>query len=218
MKPNARSKRSSRQRGAAIFIVAVTLALLATMGIYGLTATRNDVVAAGHLRENTQLQHADNGALMAAAESFTPGTAAQLVRDMVDPLRRSNQATGTPCKTSNAPTNNANTQNAEACLRLTEAQMQVLAASINPWNGPLFSATSLGSNPDQPYFRVEITNPIEVPGPAGMSSEGSAGSQVFFAEVTVTVFVDMKTDGDAGTPADSTMLGRGRLTVGPYRR
>ena len=200
--------------GAAIFIVAVTLALLASMGIYGLSSAANDVSAAGYLRQNTQAQHLDEGVLMATAESITPGTAAQIVRDMVDPNSRSNTTT-IPCKSANAPTSNLATTTAEACIRLTESQMKVLAANVNAWTGPVFQPGGLGI-PQDPYFRVEITNPIEVPGPAGNSGDGQAGAQMYFAQVTVTIYVDLKTD--AGAAPDATMLGRGRLTVGPYRR
>ena len=46
-----KAARRRTQRGAALFVVAVTLALLAAMGVYGLTATALDVRAAGHSRE-----------------------------------------------------------------------------------------------------------------------------------------------------------------------
>ncbi len=209
----ARLRRESG--GAAIFIVAVTLALLASLGVYGLTSTANDIAASGLLRQSTQAQHADEAALMAAAESFTPATAAQLVRDMKDPSKRSNQqATGTArCRSANAPTTNIATQDAEACRKLTETEMFNLSKNVNEWVSPtLFDSTSFGAVVQKPVVTVEITNPIEVPGPAGNSTD----TQMYFAQVTATVYVDMRTS--ATDPVESAMLGRGLMTVGPYKR
>ena len=64
-----------------MFVVAVTLGLLAAMGVYGLSATAMDIRAAGHFRENAQAQSAAEHAIMLTAETFTPGTAGEIVRD-----------------------------------------------------------------------------------------------------------------------------------------
>ena len=53
----ARARARRRSAGAAMFIVAVTLGLLAAMGVYGLSATAYDIRAAGHGRAAAQVQH-----------------------------------------------------------------------------------------------------------------------------------------------------------------
>src|SRR4051812_10073630 len=70
----ARARARHESAGAAMFIVAVTLGLLAAVGVYGLSATAMDVRAAGHMRESAQAQSAAEHALLLTAESFTPGT------------------------------------------------------------------------------------------------------------------------------------------------
>ncbi|CAN5917725.1 hypothetical protein BH11MYX4_BH11MYX4_13540 [soil metagenome] len=47
----ARARARRRNAGAVMFIVAVTLGLLAVMGVYGLSATSADIRSAGHMRE-----------------------------------------------------------------------------------------------------------------------------------------------------------------------
>ena len=214
----ARLRRESG--GAAIFIVAVTLALLASLGVYGLTSTANDIAASGLLRQSTQAQHADEAALMAAAESFTPSTAAQLVRDMKDPIRRSNQqVTGSGrCKSANAPTSNIATQDAEACRKMTEQEMYNLSKNVNEWVATtMFDTTSFGSVVQKPVVTVEVTNPVEVPGPAGNSlGDGSSSLQSYYSLVTATVYVDMRTS--PSEPVETAVLGRGLMTIGPYSR
>ena len=66
----ARARRQSE--GAVMFIVAVTLGLLAAMGVYGLTATQADIKSAGHMREALQAQRAGEHALSWRRRPSTP--------------------------------------------------------------------------------------------------------------------------------------------------
>ncbi len=230
----ARARRDSA--GAAMFIVAVTLALLAAMGVYGLSATAVDVRAAGHLRQAAQAQSAAEHALMLTADSFTPGTSAEIVRAM-----QSGQTAGgtdiqaTKCKTANPFNLVTNPENraAQACLSWSMSEMARIAQRVNQWNDgatnapfdpgaantfSTFSPQSFGDVPQRPFVRVEITNPVDVPPPPGTA----LNDRYTFTQVTVTTFVDMKNAADQATaatlPAESVAQGRGRITVGPYFR
>jgi hypothetical protein len=232
----ARTRRDSA--GAAMFIVAVTLALLAAMGVYGLSATAVDVRAAGHLRQAAQAHAAAEHALMLTADSFTPGTSAEIIRAM----QSGRTTTGTPadiqatnCKTANPfnLTTNAEHRAAQACLSWSMSEMARIAQRVNQWrdgatNSPFdpsaantfstFSPQSFGDVPQRPFVRVEVTNPVDVPPPPGTG----LNDRFTFTQVTVTTFVDMKTAADQPTaatlPAESVAQGRGRITVGPYFR
>lgn len=225
-----RARLRKRSAGAAMFIVAVTLALLAAMGVYGLTSTQNDVRAAGHFRQAAQSQHVAEAAGMAVAETFTPGTTPKLIQDMRDPLRSSNVSTR-PCKSANAPTGNVATRDSEACLSFGEAELASISKSTNkfqptanPWLScgggpdtcPFFDKRSFGEITLRPALRVEVTNPTDsTTVPPGMQLE------LTFTQVTVTVYVDLREDNTntttwLTTPPESVALARGRFTVGPY--
>jgi hypothetical protein len=209
-----------------MFIVAVTLGLLAAMGVYGLTATAVDVRSAGHLRESAQAASAAEHALILTAESFTPGTTGEIVKAMqAGRTAAGTDIQATHCTTSN-PFNSATNPEfraAQACLSWSVAEMTAIAKGVNAWTldsttNSTFTPESFGQVPNWPYMRVEITNPVDIPPPPGTG----LNDRFTFTQVTVTTFVDMKNATDAATaatvPAESVAQGRGRLTVGPYFR
>jgi hypothetical protein len=212
----ARARRD--QRGAVMFIVVVTLGLLAAMGAYGLSATRADVKASGSMRDALQAQAAGQQAVAMTAESFNPAAVQALV------LKMSGDGRTTNCKTA-APYVGPNPAPAAAqCVRLSEDEMKKIALadgiSGNPWittNGNAFSDDAFGPgplppapNPIRPYTTVEVSNPLDVPPPAG---SGYDPSKLRFTQVTATVFVNVK---DSATSASrSVVVSRGRMTVGP---
>jgi len=222
-----------------MFIVAVTLALLAAMGVYGLTATAVDVRSAGHLRQAAQAQAAAEHALMLTADTFTPGTSGELIKAM-----QAGQTSGgvdiqaTKCRTAN-PYNlatNAEQRAAQACLSWSLSEMARISHKVNTWrdgtSGSLFDPNdstmvnqfstftpqSFGDVAQRPFARVEVTNPVDIPPPPG----SAINDRFTYTQVTVTTFVDMKNATDQATartlPAESVAQGRGRITVGPYFR
>jgi hypothetical protein len=208
-----------------MFIVAITLGLLAAMGIYGLSATALDVRSAGHLREAAQAQSAAEHALMLTADTFTPGTSGEIIRAMQSGRGTAGDIQATNCKTANPfdPTTNAENRGAQACLSWSVKEMENIARSVNPWKldpttQSTFTPQSFGVVPNRPFVRVEITNPVDIPPPPGTG----LNDRFTFTQVTVTTFVDMKNAPDtataATTRAESVAQGRGRLTVGPYFR
>jgi hypothetical protein len=208
-----------------MFIVAMTLSMLAAMGIYGLSATSMDIRSAGHVREALQAQRAGEHALIATAETFNPATATGLVATM---MGGSGKQT-TTCKTAAPFTGNAETRSSEACLRLvlcdpaepscTSREMDQIAKLVNAWpTTGAYSGASFGPAPPAPFaqlypfVRVEITNPVDVPPPPG---SGTDPTQSRFSQVTVTVFTELRAT--LTSPAQSSITGRGRLTVGPIQ-
>jgi hypothetical protein len=225
---SARTRARARRRGegAAMFIVAVTLGILAAMGVYGLTATSVDIRSAGHLREAAQGQSAAEHAIAITADSFTPGTAGELIRAMQSGTGGAGDVQATHCQTANAFNTasepNSQYRGAQACLSWNVNEMEHINFGVNQWKNltgaagsadrTTFSTVSFGEVPDKPYLRVEITNPVDIPPPPGTS----LNDRYTFTQVTATVFVDMKTA--STTAADSSIVGRGRMTVGPYFR
>lgn len=207
----ARARARRRNAGAVMFIVAVTLGLLAVMGVYGLSATSADIRSAGHMREALQGQRAGESAFIMTAETFNPTIAQGLVQQMTDATGQARD-----CTTAVTPyTGNADTRFAEACIRLTPERMTNLANSVTPlaWAvspptvQPGFTSKSFGDALNQPYITVEVTNPI--------NTEVSAGNSqtVRYSQLTVTTLVQLKSS--PLLPAETAVAGRGRITVGP---
>jgi hypothetical protein len=211
-----------------MFIVAITLGMLAAMGVYGLSATAVDVRSAGHLREAAQAQSAAEHALVLTADSFTPGTSAELVKAMMAGRTSGGvDVQATKCVTSNrfdTPTEpNIQYRAAQACLSWSVNEMARINSGVNPWTtldtttGSTFAPDSFGDVNSKAFLRVEITNPVDVPPPPGTA----INDRFTFTQVTVTTFVDMKNATPAtaaSTPAQTIAQGRGRMTVGPYFR
>lgn len=194
-----------------LFIVAVTLGLLAVMGVYGLTAASNDVRAAGDMRQALQGQRAGEAGMIMTAETFNPTVAATLVAQM------SNNAgqTTVGCKSAGNYTGAIATRDAEACLVLDPLHMKMISQFVNgganQWvsvSGAQdgFTLQSFGPVAQQPYVTVELTNPIDVP-------NSKYSKTVHFTQLTATVYVQTKAS--ATTAATSVVKGRGRVTVGP---
>jgi hypothetical protein len=216
----ARARARRRNAGAVMFIVAVTLGLLAVMGVYGLSATSADIRSAGHMREALQAQRAGDAALTMTAETFNPTIAQGLVTQM-----SLGQGQARDCVTAAQPyTGNVETRAAEACIRLDPSRMMTIANTSNPltpnaWVAdpaparPGFTEKSFGDVFSRPYINVEVTNPINTEVTAGNSQT------VRYSQLTVTVFVQLKNVPLAGnpltTPAETVVAGRGRVTVGP---
>jgi hypothetical protein len=199
-----RARARSREAGAVMFIVVVTLGLLAAMGVYGLSAASADVRAAGHMREALQAQKAGEHALTMTAETLNPKTVGPLVAQMSTLGRTANCKTAGPL-----PGGATSVPPGAACLRLTEVGMRAAAGTVTPWNAvPAFAPDSFGAVKSVPTVSVELSNPFDVQRPG-------FDATMRFTQVTATVFVDVRSTVDVGAPAQSIVSGRGRLTVGP---
>jgi hypothetical protein len=194
-----------------MFIVVVTLGLLAAMGVYGLSAASADIKSAGHMREALQAQKAGESALITTAETFNPASAKGLVEAMSGPKRTMN------CKTATSYSGPLPAPPQAACLRLSTDEMKVVADGIagngpNPWVStvPPFAPDSFGAITNKPFVQVEISNPVDIPPPPGSGYDPATQR---FTQVTATVYVEVKSASAAA--AESVVAGRGRMTVGP---
>ena len=200
----ARGRRHSD--GAVMFIVVVTLGLLAAMGVYGLTAASADIKSAGHMREALQAQKAGEHALITTAETFNPASAKALVEAMSGLKRTTN------CKTATSYTGALPAPPQASCLRLGTDEMKSVGDGVNPWAStvPPVASDRFGAIANKPFVQVEISNPVDVPPPPGSGYDPATQR---FTQVTATVYVQVKSATTA--PAESVVAGRGRMTVGP---
>lgn len=218
----ARARARRGQRGASLFVVAITLGLLGAMGVYGLGAASSDMRAVSHLREGLHAQRVAEDAMVMSAEAFNPMTGPRLVQDLTA------NTTSSVCKRSARPSSGASTatqyQNVEGCLAITTDQLQKIVngavggtgnwpAAATPFTSQSFfpaAATSLEQSL-QPNVTIEVTNAVEAPIPPGWDEN----KDVFY-EVTVTPVAKMAIANNSGA-TESTVLGRGRIVIGPAR-
>ncbi|MBS2011842.1 MAG: hypothetical protein JST00_03050 [Deltaproteobacteria bacterium] len=208
-----RARRRRDSAGAAMFIVAVTLGLLAVMGLYGLTATAADIRAAGHTRETLQAQKTAEHAMVVTAELLTPSRA----KEIYEAMYGNGDANTKNCLSTPAFTGAADRRDAEACRRLTLGELAQYSNMTRPPFTPKSfgdvqnNATTVGGDgvalggSTSNTVQVELSNPIDVP-IVGSTTEKKV-------QVTITVYATLRPT--ATQPPQTVMTGRGRLTIGP---
>lgn len=196
------------QRGAVVFIVAMTLTLLALMGVYAISNTATEVRSAGYVRQATQAHYLSEYALTAVANHVTSSNA----DFMVNTLLLGQSSPTTDCLS--VPTYITASAIARACIRFNQTQLEEM------WQGrPLLTEYSLGQRGNttmQGTVFAEFTNPTLTQPPPGFDQ----ALGLSFARVTVTTGGSVQAGGFDPTRLENRTLemGRARLTVGPVRR
>lgn len=199
-----RALRRRREGGAIMFIVATTLALLATMGVYALAAASTEAKTSGYVRQAAQAQYISELAAMATAESVTAANADYFVNVLMRSAQQDRNCMSAAAYDSTYATSSAV---AQSCWRFSKKELET------NWNAALLSSESLtpATQLDVDFF-AEMTNPVAVQPPPGFDLNLGLG----FARVTITT-------GGVLIPASaaashSMQLGRARFVVGPIRK
>lgn len=206
----ARVARRRRSRGAVVFIVAMTLALLALMGVYAISGSAAEVRSAGFVRQATQAHYLSEYAMSATANHVNSTNAdfivnSRLLSAATSPFPPTNDCLSVPTYAS------ANISAvARACVRFTQNDLEGQYAGR-----PLLTEQSLGQpgiSLMQGTIFAEFSNPTLTQPPPGYDL--SLG--LSFARVTVTTGGSVQ---PAGAPQSRTLeMGRARMIVGPIRR
>jgi hypothetical protein len=216
-----RSRRRLREGGAAMFIVAMTIAVLASVGIYALAAASIELRTAGNERQSTQTHYlAEYGILGAAHELF--GTKAQLYVGMMiqqpEPLCVS--LPGVP--TTADPLT-------KACRRLPDTELSqgwTGTPTTVPYTGaapytPGVAPGSFGATPTNGGFFVELTDPTQLSAPARYALDQNFCFLELAATstgVTKPVFAWQQTaDQTAQFGGEGVEMQRARIIVGPVK-
>lgn len=196
-----------------MFIVAVTLGLLAVMGVYGLTSTAADIRSAGHTRETLQAQKTAEHSLGITAELLTPAKA----KEIYDAMYGNGDSNTKNCFSTPAYTGAGDRRDAEACKRLSLLELGVQSNMTRPpftnrsFGDVTNNATAAGSDgmsiggTTSNTIQVELSNPVDVP-IVGSTTEKKV-------QVTITVYTTLRPT--AASPPETVVTGRGRLTIGP---
>src|ERR1700728_3330974 len=92
-------QRSSRRRGsagAAMFVVAMTMAVLVSVGVYALAASANETRTAGNERQSTQTHYLADYGIVGAAHEVTSTRAQFFLTQMMSPTYRDASCTSLP--------------------------------------------------------------------------------------------------------------------------
>jgi hypothetical protein len=165
-------RRRRRDAGAVMFIVAMTLAVIAAMGMYALNVAATEVKTAGFVRQEMQVHYLSEFAVLGAAQTVggpTSGMYALQARN--SPATNCVSIYGTPTTAGTLPL---------ACRTLGSADMGATwtppIAPLAAWSANA-SETTRGSVglPMAPDFYVELTDPN--PLPVGRCATGFDTSQ-----------------------------------------
>ncbi len=221
----AKRRAALRQRdeGAVMFIVAMTIAVLASVGVYALAAAATEVRTSGNERQNTQTHYLAEYGVLGAAREMSGARALFTVKLMKSTTYQDTNCVSLQGVPSTAPAS------AKACVRMGAAE---LGAS---WKVPQVVAQYGGNNSTQPYtanippgtfgltpmngdFFVELTEPMQLSAPARYSTSANA----CFAQITVTsvgftqpVFPGVLNTTTAQYGGEGVETQRARLVAGP---
>jgi hypothetical protein len=219
-----RAARRRRESGAAMFIVAMTLAVLASVGVYALAAASNEVRTSGNERQNTQTHYLSQYGILVASEEVA-STKAQLYLGLMMGSPDAN-CVGVPQPGAGTTLDPMIT----ACRRMGANEFQTSAGN---WLAPAtigYTGTvpfagsvppgSLGAIPLKADFYVELSAPTSTRNATGYG----LNTQSCFIQFTATSFGLTQPQYLAGgpNPASTTFLGgegiemqRARLVAGP---
>jgi hypothetical protein len=185
-----RSSRRAHAAGAAMFVVAMCVAVLASVGVYALAAAANEVMTSGNERQSTQTHYLADYGVQAAAHAVSGATAQLYFNVMTIPAPG---ATALPsCSSVPVPSGVVPPPASLACAQLgsvdlaktwTQAQATISYAGTVPYQGGV-APGSFGLTPLAGDFFVELTDPEKAAAPAGFSQDSPLCVIQFTATVT----------------------------------
>ena len=205
-----RARRRHQSRGAIIFIVAMTLSLLAAMGVYALAATTAEARVSGYQRQAAQTHYTTEMGLGSAVDALSAENASFIERQM-------KVAPSTLCLST--PVAGPTVSNlAKQCARLTPTYFSskwtadnsgVTTAAMNMTNnlwGPIL--TGAGTPDLKGDFVGEVTEPITGGNQAGFDTNNGK----CFRRFTISGY---------GKMVDSPKIlsqeaARARVSAGPF--
>jgi hypothetical protein len=217
-KRRARARR--RQSGAAMFIVAMTLAVLASVGVYALAAAATEIKTSGNERQNTQTHYLAEYGIIGAAHEIT-ATAAKWHLGIMLSANRDVSCVALP----NVPPSPPSDPMISACRRLGSTELAALwtasgATVIVPYGGttPFVPTTPPGSFGPVPMggdFFVELTDPMPAPRATRYDMNKMCFYQLTVTGTGTTRPVFPNVDPTPQFAAEGVEVQRARLVAGP---
>jgi hypothetical protein len=213
-----RGSRRRRDAGAVMFIVAMTLAVLASIGVYALAAASNEVKTAGNERQSAQTHYMSQYGILTAAEELASAKAQLYLGLMLS-------APDTNC----ISLQGVNTVGADpmvaACRRMTATEFYTASnwsmkptvtyqsMTNTPFDPQVALPGSLGPVPVTADFFVELTAPTM----ASAATRYALNAQFCFIQFTATSMGETQPQYGASVyfGGESLEMQRARLVAGP---
>jgi len=168
-----RALRRRHSAGAAMFVVAMTMAVLVSVGVYALAASANETRTAGNERQSTQTHYLADYGIVGAAHEVSSSRAQLFLNQMMSPTYRDQLCTSLPAP----PAAFATYPQMLACRRMGAVELGMTWAipPTQPYNNtttftaPYTAAAtpgSLGPVPMSADFYVELTEPTQYSTPS----------------------------------------------------
>ncbi len=212
-----RAQRRRREGGAVMFIVAMTLAVLASVGIYALAAASNEVRTSGNERQSSQTHYLAQYGILAASQELAATKAQFYLGLMLSP-----QTTDTSCVSLPGVPATADPMT-RACRRIGATELAVGSGwATTPTvaytaTTPFTSAPgSLGPTPTKADFFVEFTAPTMASPP----SRYALNLSFCFVQFTATSTGITLPQTDPTHPyygGEGVEMQRARLVAGPIQ-
>jgi len=220
-----------------MFVVAMTLAVLSTIGAWALQSAALEVRMAGYERQSTQTHYLAEYGVMDAMQDLSPGTAQAVVQGAMCGVPTANgvvhaACVSVPCvdftqfpvaSTCSEVTVPGTVHSvkpvAGTCWRWEANAMGggfPVATTMNPIDGADGGVSgapgSLGATNTQGSFSAEVTEVGQGPAPSGFSQSSTPGAPTFYWAM-VTSYGRTSTAGSNSSEGDEQL--RARLEVGP---
>jgi hypothetical protein len=203
-----------------MFVIAMTIAVLASVGMYALAAASSEVRTAGNERQNTQTHYLASFGILGATHELT-SSRAELYKNLM--ISNPDTCLSLPGV---LPTADALVK---ACRRISAAELGApwaVKPPIDAYGGQTPFAVgvtpgSLGPMPMSGDFYIELTNPVQL----SAARRYSIDLNFCFLQLTATatgitqpLFPWQKTaDTSAQFAGEGTEMQRARLIAGPVR-
>ncbi len=205
----ARARRRRDEGGAVLFIVAMTLAVLASLGMYALTRTSDEVKTSGYARQAAQAHYLAEYGILGEANDVNPQTAQLYLGLMRNASRADTKCISLPQPQTGLPYSQL------ACRRMGSSEI------ATKWIGAAaMPTTPYGQNGMAGDFFVELTDPVQAQPPQGFDLRLG----LCFAQFTVTsIGLLQPTVANSGNTEqqfygnEGVEMARARFTAGPIR-
>jgi Tfp pilus assembly protein PilX len=215
-----RSSRRRREAGAALFVVSMTLAVLASVGLFALAAASTEVRTSGNERQATQTHYLADYGVVAMAHEVVGSKAQGFIGLMLTQATADSTCVSLPLPS----TVDANDTLTRACRRVESTEI----ASLGGWSQPVTTAYtgttpqaagatpgSFGPTLTKGGFFVELTNPQQMTAPPRYA----LNLNLCFVQFTATAGgVTQPVFGGTTTPVydrEGTEMQRARFIAGP---
>lgn len=194
-----------------MFIVAMTLAVLATLGLYALASASNEMKTSGFERQNAQTHYLSEYGVLGGADDMNPTTAQLYLGLMMDPARRDTNCISLP----GVDLTDVTIPNTvKACRRMGSQELNKPWLSVSQGALP---PSAFGSSALAGDFFIELTDPAQTQPPPGYDMKLG----LCFAQFTLTsVGLTQSAAGTTGEQiygSEGVEMARAHITSGPIR-